>query len=74
MVENNSGPSSLVFGIIPHFPIISTEMPTHKQRTGAFKSVKIGKNFIVVERGIQLRLYMTYLQLRIKVISWGKEI
>ena len=50
--ENGLVPSLLVFGIIPRFPIISTHLPTHRERMKALSEAQLEMNSIISERRI----------------------
>ena len=52
MGENGLVPSRIVFGIIPRFPILNTELPTQKQRMEIIKSAQAEMNSIVAERRV----------------------
>lgn len=48
--ENGLVPSLLVFGIIPHFPIISTEIPSQCERGQILSAVQMEMNAVIAER------------------------
>ena len=50
--ENGLVPSRLVFGIVPRFPIISTDLPTQKERMDILRSAQMEINAIIAERRI----------------------
>lgn len=49
MSENGLVPFRLVFGTIPPFSILNTQLPTQKERMEALKAAEIGMNSIVAE-------------------------
>ena len=50
--ENGLVPSRLVFGITPRFPIISSDLPTQKERMDILRSAQMEMNAIIAERRI----------------------
>lgn len=50
--ENGLVPSRLVFGIIPLFPIINTDLPTKKNCMNGIKTAQDKMNSIVAKRGL----------------------
>jgi len=56
MGEDGLVPSLLVFGIIPRFPIISTNLPTQQERMDALATAQKEMNAIVSERRITAAL------------------
>lgn len=51
-VEDVLVPTGLVLGIIPTFPIISTDIPTQTESKGILAAVKAEMNAIIAERNI----------------------
>lgn len=54
--ENGLVPSRLVFCIIPRYPILNTELPTHKDRMNAIKRAQAEMNSNVAERCLMTAL------------------
>lgn len=50
--ENGIVPSRLVFGILPIFPIISTKLPTQRERMAALPTAQAEMHAIIAERRI----------------------
>ncbi len=50
--ENGLVPSKLVFGIIPRYPILNTDLPNQKERMEAIKLAQAEMNSIIAERRV----------------------
>ena len=54
--ENGLIPSLLVFGIIPRFPIISTNLPSQKERMAILAAAQMEMNATVADRRVATAL------------------
>ena len=74
MGENGLVPSLLVFGIIPRFPIINSELPTQKERMEALASAQMEMNSIIAERRISAALQRNIPRSAGQVLEVGDEV
>jgi transposase InsO family protein len=54
--ENGLVPSLLVFGVVPRFPMLSTDLPNQKERMAAISLAKMEMNSIIAERRVNTAL------------------
>jgi hypothetical protein len=54
--ENGLVPSLLVFGVIPRYPALNTELPNQKVRMEVIAAAQMEMNFIIAERRISMAL------------------
>lgn len=74
MGENGLVPSRLVFGMIPRFPIINTDLPTQKERMEALKTAQAEMNSIVAERRVVEALTRNIPPAADRVYKLGEEV
>ena len=72
--ENGLVPSRLVFGIIPRFPIISTDLPSQKERMEILVRAQMEMNAIVAERRIMAPLTKDIPPAADRVCELGEEV
>ena len=72
--ENDGVPSLLVFRNVPRFPIISTEIPSKRERMQILSAAQMEMSAIVAERGVLAALNRNILPATIRVYTLGDEI
>ena len=72
--ENGLVPSLLVFGIIPRFPIISSHLPTHRQRMKVLSEAPMEMNAFISERRISRILHRNIAQATDHIYQVGEEV
>ena len=72
--DNGLVPSLVVFGIIPRFPIISSDIPTQKERMLAFSRAQMEMNAVVAERRILAALTRSIPAATDFVLEIGQEV
>ena len=70
--ENDLVPSLLVFGIVPRFPIISSHLPTHRERMEALSEAQMEMNAIISERRVSKILHRNIRQATDRVYQAGE--
>lgn len=74
MNEDGLVPSLLVFGIIPRFPIIATELPTQKERMEVLATARAEMEAIVAKRRIMTALLKAVPPAADRVCEIGEEV
>lgn len=74
MGENGLVPSLLVFGLIPRFPIIATDMPTQSERMVVLATARAEMEQSVAARLIEQALRHHVPNAADRVCSTGKEV
>jgi hypothetical protein len=74
MGENGLVPTLLVFGIIPRFPILSTDLPEQKERMRVITAAQAEYNTIVAERRLLSALQSRVPAAADRIYQVGEEV
>ena len=72
--ENGLVPSRLVFGIIPRYPILNTDLPNQKERMEAIKLAQSEMNSIIAERRVLAALTKKIPPAADRQYNWAEEL